>query len=51
MMANNPVLANWEQTNGTWNYKESGQNVTNTWKQVDGKWYYQFLNPQFFADW
>lgn len=40
MMANNPVLANWEQTNGTWNYKESGQNVTNTWKQVDGKWYY-----------
>lgn len=40
MMANNPVLANWEQVNGTWNYKEDGQNITNAWKQVDGKWYY-----------
>lgn len=40
MTANNSVLANWEQQNGTWNYKENGQNVTNEWKQIDGKWYF-----------
>ncbi len=40
MMTNYPVLANWEQTNGTWNYQENGQNVTSSWKQIDGKWYY-----------
>lgn len=40
MMANTPVLANWEQANGTWSYKENGQNITNTWKQINGKWYY-----------
>lgn len=40
MMTCSPVLADWEQTNGTWNFKEDGQNVTNTWKQINGKWYY-----------
>ena len=40
MMTYSPVLADWEQTNGTWNFKEDGQNVANTWKQIDGKWYY-----------
>ena len=40
MMANNPAFADWEQANGVWNYKEEGQNVTNTWKLVNGKWYY-----------
>ncbi len=40
IMANNPVMADWEQANGAWNYKEDGQSVTNAWKLVNGKWYY-----------
>lgn len=34
IMANNPVMADWEQANGAWNYKEDGQSVTNAWKVV-----------------
>lgn len=40
IMANTPVLANWEQTNGNWSYTENSQSITNAWKQINGKWYY-----------
>lgn len=41
MMANSSALADWEQSNGAWNYKEeNGQNAASTWKLVNGKWYY-----------
>lgn len=41
MLTASPAMADWkQQTDGTWNWQEEGQNVRSSWKQINGKWYY-----------